>query len=344
MLFHLIISYILIDVIAQQSSEKCVIVYVYDVSPQNCARDGLPSYILHSMQSVVQTQKRNCDIVLASNFKSCPSSMALLNNHSLAHQLILFDTSTQISQNTMNFIISSTSMYASRKDHLWLSSTTRFFVLQDIMNHFGFGQILHPEADNLLYGPVHTAWPILTRKYKDKLGFNPISPVFMTASCMWVGHVNALADLNNYLQRLANSAAAVATGNGTSRVDGDELWVHYIAFLRNSSDGVSSRSNAIFKVNGVGVKPYSINEMSMLHSYSLYINPVVGKTLPLFPADRRAASSSDNIPKATISTTSLTPSLAHLQASPEDSFAVWDSSWGQRMGGTAVKHGKDAGA
>ena len=51
-------------------------------------------------------------------------------------------------------------VYSSRalmKEHLWLSSALRFFILEELMIEYNISSIIHIEADNLIYGRLNLA-------------------------------------------------------------------------------------------------------------------------------------------------------------------------------------------
>jgi hypothetical protein len=47
-----------------------------------------------------------------------------------------------------------------------MSAAYRFFHIEDIMRTFGYDDVIHIEADNLLYGDLSTILPTLRESYK----------------------------------------------------------------------------------------------------------------------------------------------------------------------------------
>ncbi len=56
------------------------------------------------------------------------------------------------------------------------------------MRHYKFREIMHVEADNLLYGKLTTILPILRSSYPN-LAATPLlaNQAFITASVLWIG-------------------------------------------------------------------------------------------------------------------------------------------------------------
>lgn len=142
------------------------IVYVYKISESRCLRELIPRYILYVLEQAVMSQP-DCLIVMASNFNDCPAANATV---SAIPGVRLIDTTSIASSRTMEFNQTSWNILPSdSRDELFITSALRFFTLQDVMAKLGVDEMLHAEADNMLYGNIAALLPSLRKGYNDSL-------------------------------------------------------------------------------------------------------------------------------------------------------------------------------
>eukprot|EP01031_Cornospumella_fuschlensis_P038396 gene38396-46663_t len=123
------------------------IVFVYIVVPAVCPL-GLPSYIKASLSHSILTQP-DARIVLATNSGECNRTIESVR--SIAGLEIVDSTAVQ-SQQTLDFRRLSANIFMKdNSSELWLTSALRFFVLEDLMRAKGYKELLHVEADNMLF-------------------------------------------------------------------------------------------------------------------------------------------------------------------------------------------------
>lgn len=397
-----------------QKEEKLRIVFVYFMVKSYCEY-GLPEYIHHTLNHTLVSQQPRAEVVLVSNFQDCYNdSSAMLTQHSsfrelIQHGLHLEDSVKFMSQRSQRFLNLSREVFAwDNKNELWMTSALRFFILEDLMVNKGWDEVLHIEADNLLYVRAHKLLPILRQHYP--LAATPLaaSESLVTASIFWIGGVRHLHTLTDFLLKLsegkvdleaaqaaAAAAATAASTNNTSltRHVHEAVAVDPALLQRSAKNRMSQQSRqhhqaqppvadtptakrvaprgypheqniyidyvtwlrpfACCKVGGIaadernlGLKPYAINEMSMLAFFRLYTQlhsanyqsllvnlPVIPMyaTYPRRPMRRGFVDISGFAPNG--------PSVgARL------SEGIWDpNSWGQYLGGTHRKHGRDRG-
>lgn len=91
--------------------------------------------------------------------------------------------------------------------------------MEDIMIRNNYTELLHVEADNLLYGQITSILPILRSKYKA-LAATPLNSnkSFITASVFWIPTVAAIIKFNNYLMDLAKNT--------------NNEWTNYLKWIR----------------------------------------------------------------------------------------------------------------
>lgn len=181
-------------------------------------------------------------------------------------------------------------------------------------------EVVHVEADNLLFGRYSRLLPVLRAGYPS-LAATPLNAnkSFITASILWIASLSSLKRFNDYLMNLATN-----TNNG---------WKDYLTWLRPygccKSGGIDPDSS------GQGIKPFAINEMSMLAHYH-NIRPREFQIFPVIPVHEYVPS------RHICNLTSFAPG-GH-EVGPATLEGVWDpNSWGQFLGGTSRNHGKDPG-
>jgi hypothetical protein len=294
---------------------KLPIVYVYTVVQAVCSY-GLADYIKVSLEQALLTQP-DCDIVIASNFGDCPTLAPVVQQ---IPNVILVDTIAIESQRTKKFATLAKDIFQSdRFGELWITSALRFFIMEDIMNAMHYTELFHVEGDNLLYGRLTSLLTVLREGYKG-LAATPLTAnkSFITASVFWIANLQALQRFNSFLYALASNKSSFQM---------------YLNWLRPF--GCCKRGGVDPDQHGNGIKPFAINEMSMLafyhklHPYDFLLLPVVPHQT--FILNRWVCNMSDFGPGG-------------RAVGPETNDGIWDpNSWGQYIGGTSHRHGKDRG-
>jgi hypothetical protein len=255
---------------------------------------------------------------MASNYAQCEQIGKTVAS---VRGLIQIDTTTIESLATKQFANMSTAVFESDyAGELWMTSALRFFILEDIMTSRGYSEMLHVEADNTLYGRLTSLLPTLRKGYP--LAATPLTAnkFLITASVFWVSSPHALAHFNSYMMGLITNK--------------DNSYRQYLAWMRRYA--CCKKGGVDPDENGNGIKPYAINEMSMLGNYH-QVHPNLFKLLPVAPVfggylNRR--------PFCNVS--EFAP--GGKEVGPATGPGVWDpNSWGQHIGGTSKKKGRDKG-
>lgn len=301
---------------AETASHRLPIVFVYTVVPAVC-KYGLPEYIKVSVEQAIFSQP-DCDVIMASNYADCE---LIAKTVSEVAGLIQIDTTKIESAETKQFANLSTNVFSSDyAGELWITSALRFFILEDIMKSQGYTEILHVEADNTLYGRLTTILPILRSSYP--LAATPLTANMgmVTASVFWVSTLETLLHFNKYMMDLI--------------MDRDFMYKKFLGWLRHYA--CCKKGGIDPDENGMGIKPFAINEMSMLANYHrLY--PEIFKFFPVVPSYTAFPM---RRPFCNIST--FAPN--GREVGPATGHGIWDpNSWGQHLGGTSKKKGRDKG-
>lgn len=294
---------------------KLPVVYVYSLVAASCHR-GLPHYIKETLEHVVLTQP-DCEVILASNYKSCSKVGEFVD---AIHGVVKVDIEANPSERTIRFHNASKEMFANDGDsELWLTSAYRFFYLEEIMKSRNYTELIHAEADNLIYGKFSTVLPDLRKHYKG-LATTPLhaNGVFITASVLWIGSIKAIELFNDFLLELG--------GNRTA-------WKGYLVWLRPFAcckyGGVDQDEH------GNGIKPFAVNEMSML-AYYHHLHPDLFQLFPVIP-------DFPYVEFKFIADLKLFAPNGSKVGGPTGGH-IWDSgSWGQYLGGTYEHRGRDKG-
>jgi len=294
---------------------KVVILYVFIVVDAVCDR-GLPQYMKVSLEQAIFANP-DCLVYLASNFGACKHIEAVAD--SVKH-LRKVDASAIESNRTRMFKNQSASMFmADHFSELWVTSAQRFFLIEDAMLHMGIHEVVHVEGDNLLYGPFSSIVPTLRSGYPG-LAATPLNApkqTFITASVFWISSRQAIHELNNFFLDLGQQNAT---------------WRSYLLWLVKHGGskpgfGVDAMSREI------GVKPFAINEMSILAFYREQ-NESALHNLPVAPrhnyyVNRYVCDMNDFAPGGS-------------KAGPPLGLGIFDpNSWGQFLGGTHDRHGRN---
>ena len=295
------------------------IVFVYIVMPAVC-KHGLPEYIQHTLKQALFVSSLNGSVgsvVLATNYKECP---LIARSVSKITDLIRVDTSEIWSNRTAVFANMSTRVFqADHRGELWLTSAWRFLILEDLMVSRNYTEMLHVEADNTLYGDIASLLSVLRRDYP--LAATPLtaSKHFVTASVFWVSNVTSLLHFNDYLMSMITN-------------EGD-LYKDYLLWLRKYA--CCKKGGVDPDQHGNGIKPFAINEMSMLAFYHrLFPNNL--KMLPVVPSFPFL------VRKPFCNISNFSPE--GWEAGGPTGAGIWDpNSWGQYIGGTSNKRGRNKG-
>lgn len=167
-----------------------------------CVDDSLfPKYIYVSLKQALLSQPGS-HIYFGANFDQCPYLRTQITAH--LPQVITFDILVGASERTKYFVESSKKMFSDSNNGLWTLSATRFFHIEDIMNHYNLTNVVHVEADNMLYGQIANILPVLKEQYP----YLAVTPAYndmtlMTASIMWIHNLSAIVHFNGLLVELS---------------------------------------------------------------------------------------------------------------------------------------------
>ena len=382
----------------QQDKGITGIVYVYTMSLDVCndmKGMGLyhfPSYIAQVLNQAIFTQQNdnNTKVLFISNYKECPAIEAKIirevKNYYLRNiatyrasvgletkgegegsHIEFIDTSKLLSTRTSNFLSASANIFMDTHGSLWIAAAARFFWLEDLMKSRGYAELIHVEADNLLYSPLGPLLPSLRKHYKQGLAVTPMDAnrSGLTASFVWISSLASLTHFNDYFLDLASA-------NHTT-------WTGYLAWLRRYAC-CRKGSGIAEDAHGNGIKPFKVNEMTVLAYYAnlyfslstyLHLFPIV-PTYPYYQ-NRYTANSSHYAPNSELAGSSLyvldthasttttaaadiTGGAADVSSIAASSAVNWEDrvapadaygslldpgSWGQFLGGTNMQRGTD---
>ena len=304
--------------VAIRDVELVPIIFVYTFVPRVC-EDGhiFPPYIKHALSQAVQSQSHT-EIIFGANFADCN---VLWINDSYVEGVTLFDTSEFYkSPRLLKFNEVANSIFQSDgKGELWITSALRFLVLEDIMLSNGYQSCFHVEADNMLYGDLYYLVPVLKTKY---IGFaaTPLTDqLYITASVMWISNISYIGKFNDMLLTFGSNESV--------------LWNNYLLWLRPQA--CCKHGGFLQDESGMGIRPYAINEMSILSFYR-FSYP---QNFHLFPV----------VPVHTYLMNQFTCNISQYEPNGDKVIAtssngIFDpNSWGQFLGGTNNKHGRNKG-
>lgn len=172
----------------------------------------------------------------------------------------------------------------------------------------------------LLHYQITDVLPALRSGYTS-LTATPLTPIptFVTASVMWVPSLSTLQKFNSFLLAL-----------GTNE---DGVWNAYLKWLRPLACCV--RGGLDPDKDNMGIKPFAVNEMSMMAFYH-FSHPTDFTFFPVVP--------SYNYVKWNHHTNIVDFSPHGQRVGPPTGQGIWDpGSWGQQLGGTYARHGRDIG-
>ena len=98
------------------------------------------------------------------------------------------------------------------------------------MDQRGYKDIMHIEADNLLYGNLNAIIEIFRKNFKG-LAATPLNSnkTFMTASVFWIPSLEILHFFNDYLLAIVENTVFEKASNHPKG-----LWLMYLDWLRPS--------------------------------------------------------------------------------------------------------------
>ena len=312
-----------------QRKDGVPIVYVFTVSSRACDK-GLPAYIKYSLEQAVLTQYES-DVILVSNYKECTK---VKSSSDLIDGLVQIDTSTISSPRLEKFSNLSTNIFQDDGyGNLWVTSALRFFYLETMMKSMGYEEIMHIEADNLLYGSLNSIVDIFRKGFKG-LAATPLNSnkTFMTASVLWIPSLQSMHFFNDYLLAIVENT--IFQSAITSHDKG--LWLKYLDWLRPYA--CCKQGGVQQDANGMGLKPFAINEMSLM-AYFHELFPDSFHLLPVVPTYKYLKN------RHIIDVGAYAPDGKEANGGKaRDMEGIWDpNSWGQYIGGTSNKNGRDKG-
>jgi hypothetical protein len=305
------------------------IVYVFTVNLRACDK-GLPAYIKFSLEQAVLTQYES-DVILVSNYKECAK---VKSSSDLIDGLIQIDTATISSPRLEKFYNLSGNIFQDDGyGNLWVTSALRFFYLETMMNSMGYKEIMHIEADNLLYGNLNSIVDIFRKGFKG-LAATPLNSnkTFMTASVLWIPTAHSMKFFNDYLLAIVENT--IFQKAATNHDKG--LWLKYLDWLRPYA--CCKKGGVQQDENGMGLKPFAINEMSLM-GYFHELFPDNFNLLPVVPTYGYLKN------RHIIDVGAYAPDGKEANGGAgKDMDGIWDpNSWGQFIGGTSSKNGRDKG-
>ena len=277
------------------------IVYFYYNELNRC----LPIYMNDTLRQAYLTNN-DIDIILISNIYQCNDANDNKNYWLWKIPKIkVIDTNTIISNTTQYWLnISSSLFFKTTSQHnnndkyypqnpLWTTSTYRFFYIYDFMIKYNYTTIIHCESDTLLYGNLNMIKKQLLSI--PKLAATPLSwknnmKLFTTASMFIINDIHSLRKLLDFFIRLSESHQLVDYDKRMYFLNNhtDSYWFDYLKWLRKLTCCVKS-SKYLPDKNGLGLKPFAINEMSMLtyfgikYHQDLHYLPILPKRLGQIP-------------------------------------------------------------
>ena len=369
-LLHLVILFLASLVLISSKAEvNTPIVYLYTMNHEVCNNDKtvnrwnvFPKYIKDTLVQAIHTQQSK-SLIFLSNFKECNLVQKFIIHdieEKYKGQIKFVDTSDIMSQRTKHFLNISSNIFMNTHGNLWVAASARFFWLQDLMEFYNYSELIHLEADNLLYSPLSSLLPSLRKHYggSNSNGTIAVTPMNanksgFTASILWISSISAIKHFNQYFIHIASA-------NHT-------LWYDYLTWLRpyaccKMNSGVGEDAS------GKGLKPMKINEMSIMAYYRrlygknyLQLFPILPPKYPYYK-NKYTCNQSHYAPLSEETNSSLYPihlldiskqdknkdtvvgskSWEDRVAIPDETGSLFDSgSWGQYLGGTSSKGGRN---
>jgi hypothetical protein len=301
------------------------IVYVYYVSEDVCS-DGLPTYLHATLQQAVRSQSTTTPIYFIGNYIECSADWK-----SSLPSVTFVDTSAIVSERTNMVKAWCLERFQRDRGELWMTSALRFFLLEDFMSAYSIQYLLHLEGDNLLYVDL-AATNIFNRlraQYRN-LAVTPLSRdnLFVTASVLWVPNFDSLKRMNNVVRHILKVNATKIPSEILPR------WNNYVEWLRGFPHACCKQQGVNPDAEGMGIRPFAINEMSIMGYYrSLFKDYML--YLPVIPMYNYSLHLTTGWNSGMYA-----PGGAEVGANLKG--GIWDpGSWGQYLGGTPKKNGRN---
>eukprot|EP01040_Poterioochromonas_malhamensis_P009882 gene9882-10733_t len=288
-----------------------------------------------TINQAIKIHSNVTQVILISNFKQCRKAIDSVigivaegqkkDGRSFNQTFSIADSDSLASAETKEYINASSQLFngATFNNHLWRSSALRFFLLLDLMRTFSYDDLLHIEADNMLYRPMSKVLVEALRRDFPLAATPLIRDEFITASVLWTSGTQ-------HLHRLTSFFLDIAYQRG-------DHWQGFLQFLWKH---FCCRKGGLYaNATNDGIKPYAMNEMAMLAYYHT-VYPLHLRLLPVLPLITTSPSEVKELTPFSLSGSGVLTS----PNSYEVVNMVWDSgSWGQYLGGTWIKRGKDIG-
>lgn len=328
--------------------------YIFDVSTSRCKFEGLPDYVLHSLAQALLTQGNDSSVYFACNFADCPRAKMQLEARAMVnkHALTAVDSQSILTTRGREFLLCATSskLFAEESySNLWLTSSLRFFVLDDLVRKFSLSEVILIESDNMLYARLSYLAASLRAASPQALAVQPLNAnkFYLTASFLWVPTAQTLRHLTTFFMRICNNPLLL--------IDFLE-WIRPYAKTQpfaklstssrnsNSRNSDSSRYGVTYRIGNqdwsTSIKPTAVNEMSMLAFY----RHKLPKRISLFPVLPRATYVHNThtcdfnlyVPGGA----EVIPPLKAALSDPHAQNLDWifdPNSWGQLSGGSRGK-------
>lgn len=274
----------------QPKEEEITIVFFYYVEQYHC----LPAYLEYTLrQAIISNSDSN--IVLLSNINDCKDandkSYWLWKN--ISDHIKIINTDTIISNKTKHYIKRTSDVSSSmfrkndndKNNPLWASASFRFFFIYDFMKKYNYTNAIHCESDTLLYSNMNSIRKQLlsiSTLAATPLSWKSSTNLFTTASLFVINDMGSLDNLLNFFITLADYHHLVDYNRNLHFINNhtESPWFDYLKWLRRVSCCVKSRY--LTDDRGLGIKPYSINEMSILTYFGIR-NRLDLHYLPILP-------------------------------------------------------------
>ena len=167
-----------------------------------------------------------------------------------------------------------------------LSGFYRYFMLQDYMAHHNVsGHVLHLDSDSMLYADLEALGAAFHAQYRGLAVSPSIHKRFLSAAVMYVPSREALGLLNRFfLQVVENGTGPGLAGSSSGSGGGDggdaagaigknsaegslpqyEAWLRGFACCKHAAQG-----GLLPDPRGEGVRPWAVNDMTLLAYYRL---------------------------------------------------------------------------
>ncbi len=244
------------------------IIIAYSLSEKACISHDRAPYIQFSLEhlSLIQT---NSNILFVSDTKACEEKNLMAESFrvTMPPGVQYVDITPFLYNNSRVEEFKLHSSKALSSEYLWISSALRFFVIEEVMKEYSIRNVIHIEIDNLLYGVLSEALPVLQSGYKG-LSATPLytGANIITASVMWIPDHETLHNLTVFMTDCLGRD--------------DALFQGYLKWMRTVSCCKLGGFNPDSK--GMGIYNRSINEMTVL-GYYRHLDPTKLVNFPILP-------------------------------------------------------------